>query len=147
MKRDTIFDHDRRPVPPFAFNDQVAAVFDDMIKRSIPLYDEVIQRQAQLIPAFYQENTRIYDLGCSTGNLGVAACEAMGESPFHMIAVDNSASMLTIYDERRRALPAGGQIELVNDDVTRIAIENASIVIINFTLQFLSLFGKNRACR
>lgn len=144
MKRDTIYDNQQQPVPPFAFNDQVAAVFDDMLQRSIPLYGEIIQRQAQLMPAFYQENSRIYDLGCSTGNLGLAACEVMGDTPFHMIAVDNSASMLAIYDERRRALPAGDQIELVNDDVTRMPIENASVVIINFTLQFLSLANRDR---
>lgn len=144
MKRDTLFDNHQQPVPPFTFNDQVAAVFDDMIQRSIPLYSEIIQRQAQLIPAFYQENSRIYDLGCSTGNLGVATCETMGDTPFRMIAVDNSAPMLAIYEERQGALAAGEKIELVNDDVTRIAIEDASIVVINFTLQFLSLANRDR---
>ena len=144
MKRDTLYDNHRQPVPPFAFNDQVAAVFDDMIQRSIPLYGEIIQRQAELIPVFYQEGSRIYDLGCSTGNVGVAACETMGKTPFRMIAVDNSDAMLAIYDERRRALAAGDQIELVNDDITRMAIENASIVIINFTLQFLSPTDRDR---
>ena len=144
MKRDTIYDTHRQPVPPFEFNDQVAAVFDDMLQRSIPLYDEIIRRQAQLVAEFYIENTTIYDLGCSTGNVGLAICEAMGATPFRMIAVDNSAAMLAIYDERRRALPAGDRITLVDGDVTRTAIEDAGIVIINFTLQFLSLADRDR---
>ena len=121
MKRDTIYDTHRQPVPPFEFNDQVAAVFDDMLKRSIPLYHEIIRRQAQLVAEFYIENTTIYDLGCSTGNVGLAICEAMGATHFRMIAVDNSAAMLAIYDERRRALPAGDRITLVDGDVTRTA--------------------------
>ena len=127
MKRDTIYDTHRQPVPPFEFNDQVAAVFDDMLQRSIPLYHEIIRRQAQLVAEFFIENTTIYDLGCSTGNVGLAICEAMGATPFRMIAVDNSPAMLAIYDERRRALPAGDRITLVDGDVTRTAIEDAGI--------------------
>jgi tRNA (cmo5U34)-methyltransferase len=144
MKRDTIYDTHRQPVPPFEFNDQVAAVFDDMLKRSIPLYEEIVRRQAQLVATFYPEGSRIYDLGCSTGNVGLAICEAMGSTPFHLIAVDNSAPMLAIYDERRRAQPAGDRIHLINGDVTQTTFEDAGIVIINFTLQFLSLADRDR---
>ncbi len=144
MPHDTIYDDPRRPVPPFTFDDRVATVFDDMIQRSVPLYGEIIQRQAQLIRRFHQEQSRIYDLGCSTGNLGVAACRVMADTPFRMIAVDNSAAMLKVYDERRQHLPGGERIELVNADVARFRVEDAGIVVINFTLQFLSLADRDR---
>lgn len=144
MQRDTIYDDPRQPVAPFVFDDQVATVFDDMAQRSIPLYRELIQRQAQLIPFFYQENSRIYDLGCSTGNLGAALCETMGEHPFEIVAVDNSAAMLGVYEERRQTMAGGERIRLLKEDVTRIAIEEASVVVINFTLQFLSLADRDR---
>jgi tRNA (cmo5U34)-methyltransferase len=144
MKRDTLYDDRRQPVPPFEFNDQVASVFDDMIQRSIPLYHEIILRQAQLIKTCYQPGSRIYDLGCSTGNLGAAVCRAMDDAPFLMVAVDNSAAMLERYDQRRNKLSGGAQIELRNDNIARTAIEDASIVVINFTLQFLSLADRDR---
>ena len=144
MEHDTIYDRPLKPIPPFEFNEQVASVFDDMLQRSIPCYREIIGRQAQLIAEFYQEDARIYDLGCSTGNLGSALCAVMGKAPFHMMAVDNSAPMLAIYDERRQALPGSDRIELINDDITRIGIENASVVVVNFTLQFLSLADRDR---
>jgi tRNA (cmo5U34)-methyltransferase len=144
MQRDTLYDDPRQPVTPFVFDDQVATMFDDMAQRSIPLYRELIQRQAQLIPSFYQEDSCIYDLGCSTGNLGSALCETMGEHPFRMVAVDNSAAMLAIYETRRQAMTGGERIQLLKADVTGIAIEEASVVVINFTLQFLSLVERDR---
>ena len=49
MTRDTLYDVPCKPVPPFEFNRSVAAVFDDMILRSVPLYTEIITREAQLI--------------------------------------------------------------------------------------------------
>jgi tRNA (cmo5U34)-methyltransferase len=139
VQRDTLYDEPCQPVRPFVFDRPVAAVFDDMARRSIPFYGELIQRQAQMIPAFYQAQSRIYDLGCSTGNLGAALCRAMGETPFTMVSVDNSEAMLAVYDARRRKLPGGDRIRLRQDDVSGIAIENASVVVINFTLQFLPL--------
>jgi tRNA (cmo5U34)-methyltransferase len=144
MQRDTLYDDPRQPVVPFAFDDQVAAVFDDMVQRSIPLYGELIERQAQLIPSFYQDGSRIYDLGCSTGNLAAALCRTMGQRPFKMIAVDNSPAMLAICDTRRQELPGGKRIELVLDDIADMAIEEASVAVINFTLQFLSLADRDR---
>ena len=67
-----------------------------MILRSVPLYAEVITREAQLIAAYYQRGTRIYDLGCSTGNLGVRLCATMRGKPLELIAVDNAPPMLEI---------------------------------------------------
>jgi len=144
MKRDTLFDTHRQPVPPFAFNHEVAAVFDDMVRRSIPLYDEIIRHQAHLVQEFYQEHSRIYDLGCSTGNLGAAVCRVMGDTDFQLIAVDNSAAMLALCEAQRQSLSGGQRIELRNANVARTAIEDASVVIINFTLQFLSLADRDR---
>ena len=59
MKRDTLYDQPRHPVPAFEFNRAVAAVFDDMIRRSVPLYTEIIIREAEFIAAFYLRGTRI----------------------------------------------------------------------------------------
>ena len=48
MAKDKIFAKGIDPVPPFEFNEEVVRVFDDMIRRSVPLYSEIIRRQAQL---------------------------------------------------------------------------------------------------
>ncbi|MDJ0808986.1 MAG: carboxy-S-adenosyl-L-methionine synthase CmoA [Desulfobacterales bacterium] len=144
MKRDTLYDEPRRTAAPFEFNRSVAAVFDDMIQRSVPLYAEILNREAQLIATHYQRGTRIYDLGCSTGNLGVYLCRNMGAQPFEMIAVDSAAPMLEICAGKLADAGAGGRVTLVHDDIGLVALENASVIVLNFTLQFLPLTSRDR---
>jgi tRNA (cmo5U34)-methyltransferase len=139
MSRDNIYQHPKAPVPPFEFDAQVARVFDDMIQRSIPFYPEILRQQVRLIQQHYRAGTRIYDLGCSNGNLGLALCRQMGPTPFKMIAVDNSAPMLDLYQERLGSVPAGERIRLHNQDIRMVALETSSVVVLNFTLQFLDL--------
>ena len=71
MEKDRVFARKRDSVEPFEFNETVTRVFDDMLNRSVPLYQESIRRQAQLTACYYKKESRIYDLGCSNGNLGL----------------------------------------------------------------------------
>jgi tRNA (cmo5U34)-methyltransferase len=138
MKKDTVFAEKKDRIEPFAFNREVTAVFDDMLKRSVPLYGESIQRQAQLTAAFYQEQTRIYDLGCSHGNLGLLIAEQFGDTCFSMVGVDSSPPMIDRYHARLGPGNFPG-IALVCGLLEDIRIEKASVVLINLTLQFLEL--------
>lgn len=139
MKRDKVFAEKKDRIEPFAFNREVAAVFDDMLKRSVPLYQESIQRQAQMSLAFFQEKTRIYDLGCSHGNLGVLIAAQFDDTSFSMVGVDSSIPMIEKYHSRLEQMENSHQIELVCGLLEDIQIENASVVLINLTLQFLAL--------
>jgi tRNA (cmo5U34)-methyltransferase len=137
MSRDEIYQAPKDPVGPFEFDGQVARVFDDMVDRSIPYYREIIRRQAQLIEGYYQPETVILDLGCSNGNLSLEICRRMGDASFRIVAVDNSAPMLKVFEERLAATPCAQRVTLRCEDIARTAIENASVVVLNFTLQFL----------
>ena len=137
MTRDSLYRRPCSPVPPFEFDERVARVFNDMIHRSIPFYTEIIGRQIQLIEHFYQKGTRIYDLGCSNGNLGIGLCRQMGSQDFEMVAVDSSEPMLQAYAERLADLPGKGRVSLRHEDIRQMPIENASVVVFNFTLQFI----------
>lgn len=138
MSKDRIYKQQRSPVPPFEFDDQVVRVFDDMLLRSIPGYAEIIRRQAQLIERCYMPGTTIFDLGCSNGNLGIQVCRTMGARPFTMIAVDNSAPMLKAFEDRLEAIHCRDRISLKCQDICRTPVENASVVVLNFTLQFIA---------
>jgi len=137
MTRDHIYRDPQSPVPPFEFDDQVVQVFDDMLNRSIPFYGEIICRQVQMIERFYLPGSVIYDLGCSNGNLGLQVCRLMGGRTFSMVAVDNSAPMLNAYQKRLEETSWRERIALQCQDISRTTIENASVVVLNFTLQFL----------
>lgn len=142
--RDTIYRERKKRVPPFSFNAEVAEVFDDMITRSVPMYGEIIHRQAQMIVRMLTMSNadhpgmRIYDLGCSTGNLALALCERLPAGTFHMIAVDSSFPMLEIFKKRLRDAGRYSDVSCVCQDICHTLIHGAAFVMVNFTLQFLS---------
>jgi tRNA (cmo5U34)-methyltransferase len=138
MPKDVLYKIPHKKVVPFEFNQEVAAVFDDMLHRSVPFYREIIQRQAQLVKLFYQPKSRIYDLGCSNGNLGISLCNIM-RNRFKMVAVDSSKSMLTAYENKLSSYPRKDQIELQCNNILHVEFSNASVIILNLTLQFLPL--------
>jgi len=137
MGRDTIYSTPRTSVPPFEFNAAVADVFDDMIHRSVPMYGEIIRRQAQLVERSYRPGTRVYDLGCSTGNLAMALCDRMPAGTFSMVAVDSSRPMLDIFKKRLNDAARLDDITRIGKDIREVNMERASVVVVNFTLQFI----------
>jgi tRNA (cmo5U34)-methyltransferase len=137
MPKDSLYQCITPPVPPFEFDARVANVFDDMIRRSVPLYSEIVNRQAQMIQRFHQPGTAIYDLGCSNGNLGIQMGRYMAAQRFTMVAVDSSAPMLEAFRKRLSGTPLEQRITLQCGDIRQIPIENASVVVLNFTLQFI----------
>ena len=137
MTKDRIYRTPRDRVPPFEFNAAVAHVFDDMIRRSVPMYEEIIRRQAQMARQQYRPNTRIYDLGCSNGNLAIALCERMPVGSFEMVAVDSSRPMLVEFEKRLAAMGRSGDINAICRDIRDIEMARASVAVVNFTLQFI----------
>lgn len=61
--KDTLFTDDSKTIDDFNFDESTAAVFDDMLDRSIPQYRELQRKMAEIA----QPNIAVYDLGCSTG--------------------------------------------------------------------------------
>ncbi len=137
MAKDEIYAEPKHSLAPFEFNEGVVQVFDDMIHRSVPCYEEILRRQAQLAARYYRPGSRIYDLGCSIGNFALRLCEEMAADEFAMVAVDNSPSMLKTFRERLADLPGKRNIRLVCDDICAAELDNASVVVINLTMQFL----------
>lgn len=148
MKRDSIYtdpstfptpDQAKEPgqVPKFAFDERVVEVFDDMISRSVPLYQEVQVATAKLARHFIQPNSTIYDLGCSTGTTLIQLCREFVSSNVRIVAIDNSGPMIARCRERLAEHGIADRVTLIHDDIANLTIENASLVISNYTLQFI----------
>ncbi|MDJ0782440.1 MAG: carboxy-S-adenosyl-L-methionine synthase CmoA [Desulfosarcinaceae bacterium] len=137
MSKDTLYRERRAEIAPFAFTAEVAAVFDDMLERSIPGYRELIRRQAQICRRYLRPHSCLYDLGCSHGNLGMRLLDAPPELPFRIRAVDNAPAMLARFRRRLRQHPQAARVDLICADLLDVAIRQSSVVVINFTLQFL----------
>ena len=127
----------------FRFDDDVAGVFPDMIQRSVPGYSTIINMTGLLTGRFAQDGLRCYDLGCSLGASTLAMRHALRQQQCAIVAVDNSPAML---DRCRHVIDGDSHdvdIELVCGDIQDIAIENACVVVLNFTLQFVPLEQRN----
>lgn len=143
MEKDRIYATPAKLVAPFEFDEKVAQVFDDMLGRSVPLYRECLLRQAQLAGRFYQPGTRIYDLGCSHGNLGLLLLEELGDRLGEMVAADTSLAMLDRYRQRLVQHPLEGRVNLLAEDIRTLALAEPSVVAINLTLQFLPVANRD----
>ena len=120
------------------FDAKVANVFEDMINRSIPGYSTIITMIGVLAERYCQANSTIYDLGCSLGGASFAVLNRIQREDIELIAVDNSKAMIeklkeAVTDNIKNSRKLSCQCE----DILDTDISNASVVILNFTLQFI----------
>jgi tRNA (cmo5U34)-methyltransferase len=137
--RDRLFDSGIHKTEDFVFDERVVRVFPDMINRSVPGYALVVPMIGMLARRYAQANTRLYDLGCSLGAVSLAMRSAVRTQGTEIFAVDNSADMIR---QLRSVLGSGDdeslpRINLLQQDIVETPIENASVVVMNFTLQFI----------
>lgn len=136
--RDTLFSAPVAKLGDWTFDERVAEVFPDMIQRSVPGYSNIISMIGMLAGRFVKPNTQVYDLGCSLGAATLSVRRNIAHDGCRIIAVDNSAAMVERCRRHIDAFKAQTPVEVVEDDIQNIVIENASMVVLNFTLQFLN---------
>lgn len=148
-QQDTVFRDDARGDRPFAFDRQVARAFDNMAQRSIPGYDESLETIHWLAERTLQGPAdRVYDLGASTGALAVRLDALLHARGCTLVAVDLSPDMVAQGAARCARLASSAQIEWRCEDVRTTAMDDASLIVSNYCLQFLSpeerpaLFGR-----
>ena len=135
-KRDTLYKQDKHN-KPFEFDESVANVFEDMLERSIPMYQECQSLAVHWCTRLAKANSSIYDLGCSTGQLLLKLAHSIDRnSNISLYGIDNSPAMLKKSGKilKQSLIPC----VLLEADLNReISIKNASVVVMNYTLQFV----------
>ena len=134
---DNLFAKSRALTTGFRFDEQVVKVFPDMITRSVPGYELVIPMTGMLARRYAQPDTNIYDLGCSLGATSLAMSIAVQAAGTKIIAVDNSEAMVSRFKQTLNDNQGRVPVEIHLENMVDTNIENASVVVLNFTLQFL----------
>lgn len=138
---DRIYATPQPQVSDFAFNEDVVRVFPDMIKRSVPGYPTIVENLGVLAAQFAQPGSALYDLGCSLGAVTQAMRRHVKSEGCRVIGVDNSAAMVTRCHEYLHAQDSMFQellpYELIEGDILALDFQPASVVALNFTLQFI----------
>ena len=132
MKKDKVFIE--KISKKFEFDDAVASVFDDMLSRSVPFYDEVRKLVISLILAEEEEGKKILDLGSSTAKFLLDLHSKM-HTEMKLKGLDNSQAMLDRAEQKCQAF--GANIELELTDMLTYTYKNEDVIVANYTLQFI----------
>lgn len=144
MSKDEVFREEIEKVSDFKFGENVARVFDDMVNRSVPYYGEIQRMMAELAADHAREGSDVYDLGCSTGTTMIGM-DTMVKQDIRFIGIDDSQEMLDKCKSKLMELGFSRPYELRCADLGQgVHIENASVVVLCLTLQFVRPIYRER---
>lgn len=143
-KKDALFAEKRPLIEDFNFGSKTAEVFDDMLDRSVPYYSEIQRMMGELAADFAVPGSNLYDLGCSTGTT-LVHFDRLLPVDVSFVGVDSSPEMLEKTKSKLKEAGVKRATELVCADLNNsVAISNASVVVMNLTLQFIRPLNRDR---
>jgi tRNA (cmo5U34)-methyltransferase len=144
VSKDQVYRDERAAVGDFIFDRSVALVFDDMVARSVPFYGEIQRMIVELARDFAVPGSRVYDLGCATATTFINLHYTL-DPTVRFVGIDNSDEMLA---EARGKLDEHGvdrTVDLHCRDLNEgISVEDASVVLMVLTLQFIRPLRRDR---
>jgi tRNA (cmo5U34)-methyltransferase len=147
MNKDENFKTPKALVEDFNFGQETARVFDDMLDRSVPFYDEVQRMMGEIAADFATTGTCIYDLGCSTGTTLLHLDKAVS-ADIRLVGIDSSSEMLAVAGKKLQDAPLAHPYELICQNLEQdLHLDNASVVVMNLTLQFVRPLYRDQLIR
>lgn len=138
---DRVYAGSDAPQGDFVFDARVARVFSDMIARSVPGWAELLRLVGLIGADLAQPGTRVYDLGCSLGACSssiLARLPATNAEPLiRLYAVDRAPAMIAELRRRLADEIERGRLQPICADLLDVVIADASLVVLNLTLQFV----------
>ncbi len=131
--KDQVYRDPQAHIVDFAFDETVADVFPDMIRRSVPGYETVVPITGLIAARHLPVEGLACDLGCSLGATTLAVLRQLGEQPARIVAVDNSAPML----DRAKQLITDDRVTFRCEDIRHTDVTGANVVLMNYILQFI----------
>ena len=128
-------DEGEHAVEQWHFDERIVKIFDRHIRESVPFYDEIHRMTSEISDWFVHDSSVIYDLGTSTGEGVRRIHERHPNRNLRFVAVDKSEEMIEKAREKLLDVP---NVQFVVSDLNNpFPIENASLVMSIFTLQFV----------
>ena len=137
--QDKIFASPLSEIVDFVFDEKVVDVFPDMINRSVPGYGTIINLIGTVAAQYAKPNTHLYDLGCSLGAASLSMRHHLTEEGCKIISVDNALAMIERLNKILQRDNSKTPVQALCANIQDIEIKNASVAVMNFTLQFIPL--------
>ena len=127
------------PEEKWKFDDGVTDVFDDMLERSIPQYEEMRETCTKLAGHFVKPKTAVVDLGCSRGE-AIAPLVAKFGAHNHFVGVEVSKPMLEASRKRFEGYINLGVVEIIDLDLRdSYPSVHASVTLAVLTIMFIPI--------
>jgi len=127
------------PGKEWSFNDDVANVFDDMLGRSIPGYENMRDTVIRMISPIITNGGHILDLGCSHGEMIAKLIKDLGSSMYvNYVGIDSSTAMVS---KARKRFADDERVTIVHGNIADAEMQRLrydSILSI-LTLQFIPI--------
>lgn len=137
--KDTLYSSPIGSLNSFIFDSAVVNVFPDMIQRSVPGYQTIVYAIGLLAERYAKDHSVCYDLGCSLGATTLSMRNQISAKHCRIIAVDNSPEMLQQFKKNLKEDKGKIAVEVLCADIRQLSIQDASVVVLNFTLQFIPI--------
>ncbi|WP_457913997.1 carboxy-S-adenosyl-L-methionine synthase CmoA [Candidatus Gillettellia adelgis] len=144
LNYDTLFSDYIDKISDWTFDAHVTKVFSEMIQRSVPGYSNIIAMLGMLAQRFVQPDSQVYDLGCSLGAATKSIRRNIKVTGCNIIAIDNSPPMVKCCHNSLNSSQTSTPVKVIEADILDVPIENASMVVLNFTLQFIKPIDRLR---
>lgn len=136
MTLDRVFAQEKA-AEDFRFDEQVAGVFDDMVDRSVPFYQEIQRMVGELAADYAVPGSHLCDLGCATGTT-MALMDAVVSPDVTFTGIDNSPEMLEKCRIKFEQRQSARTPRLLCQDLKEMQLpENISVVSMVLTLMFV----------
>lgn len=117
------------------FDESVVPIFDEHVKQSVPMYDEIHSLVTDISGWFINDLTNIYDIGTSTGKVITSLLQKYPNKNVNYIGLDNSIEMC---NKATSKFEKNENVSIIHEDITRdYLFENASLITSILTLQFV----------
>lgn len=136
--RDQVF-QTSEPVSDFKFDATVASVFEDMLERSVPFYNEVQRMVVELASRFLEQEGVHYDVGCSTGTTMAAVAAAVDPNRrVRFVGLEPSQAMREKALQKLGATAEPGRFDILPHTIEAMDdLPDARVITFLYTLQFV----------
>lgn len=118
------------------FDSEIVPIFDGHVRQSVPMYDEIHRLITDMSAWFIEDETNVYDIGTSTGEVIKNLTERYPHKKSTFVGIDSSPEMV---ERARKSLSNDCRAEIRERDITKesFLVENASMITSVLTMQFI----------
>ena len=126
------------------FNHAVSSIFDEHVRRSVPLYDELHSMVLELSENYVKENSIVCDLGTGTGELLSNFYTKYNRYNINLVGIDTSEAML---QKARQKCKGMSRIVFIEADLAAYKLPRCEFASAIYTMQFIDKSLRARVFR